>query len=330
MGFHSFSFLYLFLPASLAAYGLVQWLFRKRAETAAKALILALSLLFYLWYEPVYFFPVIALILLNYWAARRILSGGNRRAYRLLLFIDLVVLAFFKIWERGLIAEQSWLRFPNALSGRMPLGISFLIFTLLAYLIDASKKRITSDHSLLDVLIHQLFFGKVISGPITRFGQFFQSFESRPGLAQFANGIRRFIIGFAKKVLIADTLAPTVNQIFAMGADQRSLAHAWFGVLMYALQIYYDFSGYTDMAIGLGRIFGLELPENFEHPYIAKSIREFWRSLHITLSNWFRDYLFFPLERSTRRYSQYPRFLNVWIVFILTGLWHGFTWNFLI
>jgi len=149
-------------------------------------------------------------------------------------------------------------------------------------------------------------------------------------MAQFATGIRRFIVGFAKKVLIADTLAPTVNQIFALGADEHSLEHAWFGMLLYALQIYYDFSSYTDMAIGVGTIFGLTLPENFDHPYIAKSIREFWHRWHITLSNWFRDYLFFPLGRSTRKFSQYPRFLNVWIVFVLTGLWHGFTWTFLI
>ena len=330
MGFHSFTFLYLFLPVSLAAFGLVRLIFRKQAQTAAKLLILVLSLLFYLWYEPVYFLPVTALVLLNYWAVRRILTGGNRSVFRILLVIDLLVLVVFKFVERGLIQDQGWFRFPDILSGWMPLGISFLIFTLLAYLIDANKQRIPADHNALDVLVHQLFFGKVISGPITRFGQFYKTFEDRPGTAQFANGIRRFIVGFAKKVLIADSLAPTVNQIFALGADERSLAHAWFGVLLYTLQIYYDFSGYTDMAIGLGTVFGLDLPENFDHPYVAKSIREFWRRWHITLSNWFRDYRFFPLERSTRKFSRYPRFLNVWIVFILTGFWHGFTLNFLI
>jgi len=180
MGFHSFTFLYLFLPVALAVFWLSQLLFRTQAKTASRVLILTLSLLFYLWYDPVYFLPVIALIGLNYWVARRIMNGHHRGAYLFLAALDILVLVFFKFWEQGLIVEPDWIPFSSSLVGQMPMGISFLIFTLLAYLFDANKQRIPTDHNSLDVFVHQLFFGKVISGPITRFGQFYKSFEDQP------------------------------------------------------------------------------------------------------------------------------------------------------
>ncbi len=250
------------------------------------------------------------------------------------IFLNIGLLAFFK-YANFVVANFNSLLGPFKLGlihlepVRLPIGISFFTFHALSYIIDIYRRKSRAAQRPLSVALYIFFFPQLIAGPILRWSamapQIARRVVTRDG---FAEGIRRFIYGLAKKMLVANAVAVPAGQIFSLPSDTLSPALAWFGALCYTLQIYYDFSGYSDMAIGMGKMFGFEFLENFNHPYIAQSIRDFWRRWHISLSTWFRDYLYFPLGGN--RGSHIHTCVNLLIVFFLCGLWHGASWTFVI
>ncbi len=211
----------------------------------------------------------------------------------------------------------------------LPIGISFFTFHAISYVIDVSRRDATAQKSPVHAALYLLLFPQLIAGPIIRYRDIADQLARRiVSIDDFAYGVRRFVIGLAKKVLIANVVAGPADKIFSLPAAELSAAHAWLGIVCYTLQIYFDFSGYSDMAIGLGRMFGFRFPENFRWPYVATSVTAFWRRWHISLSTWFRDYLYIPLGGN--RVSPARRYFNLITVFFLCGLWHGASWNFVI
>lgn len=319
-------FLFCFLPVVLTLFF---------ATKRCKAVLLLSSLIFYAWGEPSIVFLLLFVIAFNYVAGnviRHAKSNARIVYFSAALAIDLLILIFFKYED--FVAENINIVLSSAnlwtlpvLHIPLPLGISFFTFQSLAYLIDIYLCQIDPAPSLYRYALFKSFFPQLIAGPIARYQQVSRDFaEDRCSVELFAEGIRRFAIGLSKKAIIADNLAPVVDAIFQIPASQLSMSMAWIGAVAFALQIYFDFSGYSDMAIGLGLMFGIRLPENFNYPYAATSIRNFWRRWHITLSTWFRDYLYIPLGGS--RGGRARTFLNLFIVFALCGLWHGAAWNF--
>ncbi len=312
MNFTSPFFLFLFLPLSLLAY----W----AADSRRKVYVgVAASLLFYAWGASLpYLLLMAALIIFNYLWAR--LMSARRADERLSLAltlagvaVNLVPLIYFK-WESNVA---------------YPLGLSYIAFQTISYLLEVYKNRIAAESDFFAFAFYVLLFPKVLVGPITRYSALKEQIANPQVTPQStADGIRRFIRGFAKKALIADTLAKVVTPVFALEAPNMAPAFAWLALIAYTLQLYFDFSGYTDMALGLGQMLGLKFIENFNFPYISKSISEFWRRWHISLSSWFRDFVFFPLERRRLKFIGQP--LNILIVFLLTGLWHGFSRGFIL
>jgi alginate O-acetyltransferase complex protein AlgI len=209
----------------------------------------------------------------------------------------------------------------------LPIGISFFTFHAISYVVDVYRRDATAQKSPVHAALYLLLFPQLIAGPIIRYRDIADQLARRVvRLDDFAYGVRRFVVGLAKKTLVANIVAVPADRIFAMPAAQLDAGHAWLGIACYTLQIYFDFSGYSDMAIGLGRMFGFRFPENFRYPYIARTVQEFWRRWHISLSTWFRDYLFMPL--GVYRVSLARMYGNLMIVFLLCGLWHGASWNF--
>lgn len=310
MSFSSPLVLFYFLPLFFLFFFLIPDRFRK-------VFLLLGSVLFYFGGEPLFFLLILILVLLNYCIGKTIdkAKEKNNAAVWWLIggcSINLAILLFFKSYTH------------------LPVGLSFMTFQTIAYLIDIYKNRTPAVGSLFDFSLFVFLFPKVVSGPIVTYRELNPRLQQlKPGLADAANGFRRFSMGLAKKVIIADTLSSSVNRIFDLSAGELTTPWAWFGMIGFAIQIYFDFSGYTDMAIGLGQVLGLKLPENFNYPYFSRSITEFWRRWHITLSNWFRDYLFYPLERKRKTSKRGYQFISVLTVFSLTGLWHGLTWSFL-
>jgi len=310
MNFNTPLFLFLFLPAAFVLYTLAHG--RGKLITG-----IAGSLVFFAWGNLQYVPWFVGLILLNYFAGKKIDQlRGSRAGFWVLfasVFVNLAVLILFKIWTQ----------IPA------PLGLSYVIFQLLAYLLEINKKAGNTADDLLQFSFYILLFPKIIVGPIARFSALkaqIQNLSATP--AQMADGARRFMRGLAKKALLADTLARLVNPVFSLDTPNVPPAWAWLTLIAYALQLYFDFSGYTDMALGLGQMMGLKFMENFNFPYISKNIGDFWRRWHISLSNWFRDFVFYPLER--RRLKFFGQQINVLIVFLLTGLWHGFRAHFMV
>jgi alginate O-acetyltransferase complex protein AlgI len=331
MIFNSSVFLFLFLPICLLLYTI-------SGRPYKNAVLLAGSLIFYSFGQPVYLLVIFVLILVNYFAARRIemLREQPERARWLLfggLATNLLSLVFFKIiasygtdWMTFFLSDRLFQLFSQVV---LPLGFSYLVFQLISYLVDVYNELVDSEKSFLDFSLFVLLFPKIIVGPITRYRDLAGQLSGRPVTPDAAAaGIRRFILGLAKKILIADTLAQIVNPAFGLSTPNFSTGIAWLVLVGYALQLYFDFSGFTDMAIGLGQMFGFRFVENFNYPYISKSISEFWRRWHISLSSWFRDYVFYPLEFTRKRASRWRQALHVLVVFLLTGLWHGLTLNF--
>jgi alginate O-acetyltransferase complex protein AlgI len=265
-------------------------------------------------------------------------AHGTPAAARRLAFavtVNLVVLGVFKYANffadnvnalLSAVGIGPALNIPRVL---LPIGISFFTFHAISYVIDVSRRDATAQKSPVHAALYLLLFPQLIAGPIIRYRDIADQLARRVvTLDDFAYGVRRFIVGLSKKVLIANVVAVPADRIFAMPFDQLSAAHAWLGIVAYTLQIYFDFSGYSDMAIGLGRMFGFRFPENFRWPYIASSVQEFWRRWHISLSTWFRDYLYIPLGGN--RVPPARRYRNLVVVFFLCGLWHGASWNFVI
>ncbi|WP_309382971.1 MBOAT family O-acyltransferase [Cerasicoccus frondis] len=327
MVFSSPTFLFLFLPVVL----LGAWLSRRSWRNV---FLLIASLIFYAWGEPFYVLLLLFSCVMNYAAGLWIgKTSAERRKLPLTLGIigNLALLGFFKY--TNLICDTinttlaaEWVRLPDI---PLPIGISFFTFQALSYLIDIHRGHVAPQRSLINLTLYISMFPQLIAGPIVRYEIIAHELTERSiTWEKFAYGIRRFIIGLSKKVIIADAMAGVADTVFALPPDQCTTALVWVALLAYGLQIYFDFSGYSDMAIGLGAMFGFSFPENFNYPYIASSVKEFWRRWHLTLSTWFRDYLYIPLGGN--RCGKWRNAFNLALVFALCGIWHGASWSFLI
>ena len=315
MLFSSNTFLFGFLPAVVVLY----YLCPRRCRNV---LLLVSSLIFYGWGEPEYVLLMLVSILLNYFCG---LAAGKRqtqqRSVRGVLIVGVVLnlgmLGFFKY---GTFFFGS--AFPDI---PLPIGISFYIFQAMSYLIDVCRREVEVQKNVLTFGTYVTLFPQLIAGPIVRYRDVAEMLESRrENLPQFSRGVQRFVVGLSKKVLLANTFGAAWNALQVT----TGTAAAWLGLLCYTLQIYFDFSGYSDMAIGLGQLFGFTFLENFNYPYISASITEFWRRWHISLSTWFKEYVYIPLGGNRKGLAR--QIFNILVVWLLTGLWHGASWNFVL
>jgi len=330
MVFSSPLFLFLFLPLVLAGYWLVPGI------RGRNLWLLLASLAFYAWGEVAFILLLLASTTVNYglgwWVDREQAPARRKLAVAVAVAINLGLLAFFKYADFvvGMLNSLlAWLGLAplQAPHVPMPIGISFFTFHALSYVIDVYRRKWTAARDPRDVALYIFFFPQLVAGPILRWNAIAPQLVRRSATPdQFAEGIRRFAGGLAKKVLIANAVAVPADQIFALAPGELSASVAWFGIVCYSLQIYFDFSGYSDMAVGLGKMFGFEFIENFDFPYIAQSMRDFWRRWHISLSTWFRDYLYIPMGGN--RGSELRTGFNLLTVFFLCGLWHGASWTF--
>lgn len=326
MVFSSIVFLFFFLPLVLALY------FLSPSIKIKNAVLLVLSLLFYAWGEGELVLLMVLSSLFNYGAALWI---DRRRDSKFPLFIGVAVnvlaLVYFKYigFLVGSIDELLGTHWNNGIHIHLPIGISFFTFQSISYIVDVYRKEAKAQRNPFDVMLYISLFPQLIAGPIVRYTEVARDIHERThSLEAFVEGAKRFCVGLAKKVLIANVMGQIADEIFNMPHNEWYFALSWFAVTAYALQIYFDFSGYSDMAIGLGRMFGFSFPENFNYPYISTSIKEFWRRWHLTLSTWFRDYLYIPLGGN--RVGMGRLYFNLVLVFFVTGLWHGATWNFVL
>ncbi|AGW13630.1 MBOAT family O-acyltransferase [Megalodesulfovibrio gigas] len=334
MLFSSMFFLGAFLPAVLAGHTLLQWLAQRDGaahrvwQEAANAFLLAASLVFYAWGEPRHLLVLGASIGLNYAAGLAVASlrTGNRqhRAVAVAVVLNLGLLIYYKYMNFFMDAAGMGLAERIA----QPLGVSFFTFRGISYVLDVSRGVTRASRSPLTFGCYMALFPQLVAGPIDRHPLLAPQLAARRlDCEGFAEGARRFILGLAKKALLADTLAKVADAAFNAPAQELSWTMAWVGLVCYTLQIFFDFSGYTDMAVGLARMLGLRIAENFNYPYIARSVREFWQRWHMSLSSWFRDYLYIPLG-GNRRGSARTAF-NLFMVFFLCGMWHGAGWAFI-
>lgn len=329
MVFSSVLFLFYFFPMVLFCYFVV----RKELRNVT---LLCFSLVFYAWGEPKFIVVLLLSILVNYLAGIGISFFRGRLGAKLIfiacLAVNLGILFFYKYINFGIriinpvIQHFTVFNAISTLSITLPIGLSFFTFQGLSYVIDVYRGEIPVQKNPFYIALYISLFPQLIAGPIVRYADIYQEIREREStLEDIAAGAGRFIIGLAKKVMIADILASVSDQIFSLSTDQLTLETAWLGAICYTFQIFFDFSGYSDMAIGIGRIFGFHFQENFNLPYTSTSVTEFWRRWHISLSTWFRDYLYIPLG-GNRRGNVY---LNLFIVFVSTGLWHGAAFTFL-
>ncbi len=319
------TFVFLFLPIVCAIYLLAKPRFQN-------AILLVASLLFYAWGEPTYLAVMLLTILVNWLGA---LAIDKWRGFKfpialLTVAIDLGFLVYFKYFN--FIVENI-----NALCGTridflrvvMPIGISFYTFQALSYLVDVYRDEVKVQKNFYKMALYISFFPQLVAGPIVKYHDIAELIDNRVAtFNKVAYGVKRFIIGLAKKMLIANTMGALADKIFNQPVVQFDCLTAWIGAFAYSMQLFYDFSGYSDMAIGLGSIFGFKFLENFNYPYISKSITEFWRRWHISLSSWFREYLYIPLGGN--RVPKWRNLINLFLVFLLTGIWHGASWVFVV
>lgn len=326
MLFSSMVFLWVFLPICLIGYYLIQPKFRN-------VFLLIASLIFYAWGEPRFVFLMVLSIIVNYIFAILIEDTPKEKKAFLTLGIvfNLALLGYFKYFN--FLIENINLLFQAEISAKtivLPIGISFFTFQIMSYLIDVYRNpEIKAQRNIINLGLYIALFPQLIAGPIVKYKDIEKELLVRNvAVEDFSYGIKRFVIGLSKKVLLANNLAVTVDLIFAQNAGDLSSVTLWLGAIGYMFQIYYDFSGYSDMAIGLGRMFGFHFQENFIYPYLSNSIKEFWRRWHISLSTWFKEYLYIPLGGN--RKGKVKLYRNLLVVFFATGLWHGASWNFII
>ena len=328
MTFNSLFFLFVFLPLSLLLYYVVP----KKYRTIP---MIVVSLLFYAWGTPQYLLILAFSVLFNYITGLEISyfkeedrPVGARVTMILAVVVNLLLLGFFKYY--GFLIDNI-----NAVSGlhltapklALPLGISFYTFTVLSYVFDIYRDRAEVQRNFLKFTVYVTFFPKVISGPIVQYKDMAAQLDSQTmAPAKFGAGLNLFLVGLFKKVLLADRMGSIFSAISGLSA--MSAGTAWLGMILYGFQLYFDFSGYSDMAIGLAKMFGFDFSKNFDYPYRSANVSEFWRRWHISLGAWFRDYLYIPLGGN--RCSQPRHLLNLSIVWLLTGLWHGASWNFIL
>ena len=330
MVFSSPLFLFLFLPVVLTLYALLPGI-RLR-----NLCLLIVSLLFYAWGEVGFIALLLGSTLVNWALGLRVDHeqdpARRKSAVTLAIVLNIGLLAFFKYANFAVGNANAILtafHLPEIHIGniRLPIGISFFTFHALSYVVDIYRRKSPAARNPADTALYIFFFPQLIAGPILRWSAIAPQLVQRTVTSEgFAEGIRRFVGGLAKKMIIANAVALPADQIFALPAGELSPALAWFGTLCYTVQIYFDFSGYSDMAVGLGKMFGFQFLENFDHPYVSQSVREFWRRWHISLSGWFRDYLYIPLGGN--RCSEPRNYFNLLVVFFLCGLWHGASWTF--
>lgn len=328
MVFSSVVFLYIFFPIMLLIYFAVPKKFKN-------AVMILASLIFFAWGEIRYIFIMLILAVMDYICGKGIdKNEGNKSKQRLYLFIDvsvnLLILFFFKYADFIITNINAVLHTEIPLWNiPLPIGVSFNTFQSLSYIIDVYRGTVKCEKSFYNYLTYTTLFPQIIAGPIVRYETVDEELETKKiSMDNFSKGMRRFIIGLGKKVLIANNVGALWNMIETSGYSEMSMLLSWIGIIAFALQIYFDFSGYSDMAIGLANIFGMDFDENFNYPYISKSITEFWRRWHITLGSWFRDYIYIPLGGNRKGFPKQIR--NILIVWFLTGAWHGASWNFML
>lgn len=355
MVFSSFTFLFYFLPITIGLYFLA-WTRRQK-----NIVLLIASLLFYAWGEPIYVFLILLSTINDYVFSNLIQKSRNRRSVRkgmsqgkereemplldldeysqksavrrekilflLSVVINLGLLGVFKYTDFIISNVNNWFDLNWKTTGLpLPIGISFYTFQTMSYSIDVYLGKVKAQKNFLTLATYVALFPQLIAGPIVRYQTIEEELEERSSnVKDVADGIRRFIVGLAKKVLIANQMGLIADTVFSGATLPTHTPVLWLGVIGYTFQIYFDFSGYSDMAIGLGRVFGFHFLENFNYPYIAKSITDFWRRWHISLGTWFRDYVYIPLGGNQRH-----QYWNIAIVWFLTGLWHGASWNYVI
>lgn len=329
MLFSSLTFLFYFLPLVLAVY----YVLPKSGRTAW---LLASSLVFYAWGGVSYSIILVASILVNFVLAKQITNPSRKRkfwllcglVFNVLLLVTFKYLAFF-ITNLNLLTDAI-MQNPEAIPVvkiALPIGISFFTFQQVSMLWDLYRSKEQHRIKILETALYIGFFPQLIAGPIVRYNDIIDQIRTRKeSVAQFTSGIERFIIGLFKKMVLANGCAQIIDTMLINDVSEIGTSAAWLGAVAYAFQIYFDFSGYSDMAIGLGRMFGFDILENFNFPYSATSIKEFWRRWHISLSSWFRDYVYIPLGGN--RLGGSRTYVNLMIVFLLTGFWHGATWSF--
>lgn len=323
MVFSSILFIFFFLPCFLLLYFLVP---KKLKNT----ILLIFSLIFYAWGEPVYIILMIISSLINYLLAL-ILNKSQKKIYLIIsIILNILILGIFKYSDFFIENINTILNikisFPKL---SLPIGISFFTFQAMSYVIDVYYKKVPVQYNFFNLLTYICMFPQLIAGPIVRYETINKELEERTvNFQKFSDGFIRFLNGLFKKVLIANSIGQLWNTISTMPIQEISTLTSWLGVIAYTFQIYFDFSGYSDMAIGLGKMLGFNYLENFDYPYISKSITEFWRRWHISLSTWFKDYVYIPLGGN--RCSKSKNIRNILIVWLLTGFWHGANWNFLL
>lgn len=322
MTFSSIYFIFTFLPVLLLIYKLTPTRFHN-------VLLLLGSLVFYAWGNVDYMFLLIVLIAINYGFGHYIQKGKGRVRLRRLweaIIVNVALLAYFKYY--GFLLKAFFFMFPHPPAYMLfstPLGISFFTFSIIAYLVDVYYKRVDAETNVINFALFVSFFPKLIMGPIERYDTMRPQLLHHPQSGVlFEQGCGTFMIGLAQKLILANTM----GSIWAMTQTTKvSMLAAWLGILAYTFQIYFDFQGYTQMAIGLGKMFGFRLSQNFHYPYIAISVTDFWHRWHMTLSSWFRDYVYIPMKGNRTTFNKVLR--NLLVVWLLTGLWHGANWNFI-
>ncbi|MCR5801687.1 MAG: MBOAT family protein [Lachnospiraceae bacterium] len=327
MVFSSMTFLWIFLPAVIV----LGMIFRK--PSVQNIILLMASLIFYAWGEPVYIILLLVSILMNWvlgmYMGKSSSQGARKAILALSVICNLSLLGYFKY--AGLFTHTVERFLPSlgvkTVNISLPVGISFFTFQAMSYCIDLYRGEYEYQKDPLKLALYISFFPQLIAGPIVRYVDIEKALNDRKVTANgFASGMRRFIYGLSKKVLIANIVADVVDRVVVNPASSMGFVTSWFIAICYTLQIYYDFSGYSDMAIGLGRIFGFEFCENFDLPYLSSSISEFWRRWHISLGTWFREYLYIPLGGNKK--GNVRTYINLFVVFAATGLWHGASWRF--
>ena len=334
MLFPSVEFIFAFLPIVLTVY----FILLRRNVLLKNIWLFAASLFFYTFGEGSFILLMLGEILLDYLLALFLNRSQKRWARRTLLSIAIISnIGILGIFKYASFVCVDILHLPPDAVGiaadiHLPLGISFFTFQALSYVLDVYMGKVAATGSFLNVGLYVSFFPQLVAGPIVRFTDIADAINNRKeSIDGFSSGVVRFLIGLSKKVLIANNMALVADAAWKLIIGDRleaSVAMAWLGAISYTLQIYFDFSGYSDMAIGLGKIFGFDFPENFKHPYIATSLTEFWRRWHISLSSWFRDYVYIPLGGSRR--GEARTYINLMIVWLLTGIWHGANYTFVV
>jgi len=334
MLFNSPLFLLAFIPIFFLAYFTVQGVRLKNL------VIVLFSVFFFAWGDPVFVWYVIAGTWVDYMIIKHVLINPaysdrkKKTGVLIAILINVGALLFFKyanffVDQVQPLMQMTGIEKPSWYGIALPLGISFIAFHKISFIVDLYKNRAAPPSSFINALLYIIFFPQLIAGPIIRYHDINQQIRDRTHSSEdVLAGFFRFSRGLGKKLIIADPAGELASAIFALPPESLPAHYAWLGVLAYSVQIYFDFSGYSDMAIGLGRIVGFRFPENFNQPYTAKSVTEFWQRWHITLSNWMRVYLYIPLGGN--KVAPWRMYLNLWIVFLISGLWHGAAWNFIV